>query len=108
MSNVNNQNRTMKHITLGILAACVLMGCDKEKSAIDNNAAASKIVINKQKDAVDAAANADKKQVDADAALKKAKIQAKEAAAQAQLDADKTKADAKAALEKAKVDAEKK
>ncbi len=97
-----------KHITLGILAVCVLVGCDKEKAAIDDKKEATKDAIDNRKDAVDATAAAAKKQAEVDAAIEKAKIEANKAAAQAQLDAEKKKAEAQAAFEKAKVDAEKK
>ena len=98
----------MKYLIPAVLAAFVLVGCDKQKSAIDNNADATKNAIDNRKDAVDAAAKEATKQADVDATIDKAKIEAKKVAKQAQLDADKQKADALAALEKAKLDAEKK
>jgi hypothetical protein len=108
MGIAKTKTKKMKPIMLGIVAVCVLVGCDKKDTAIDNKTGVTKNAIDSRKDAVDAAAKEAKKQADVDAAVDKAKIEAKQAAAQAQLDADKKIADAKAALEKAKLDAEKK
>jgi hypothetical protein len=80
----------MKKLIPIVIAAFVLVSCDKQKTAIDDSNEATK------------------KQADVDAAVEKAKIEANKVAAQAQLDADKKKADAQAAFEKAKLDAEKK
>jgi len=98
----------MKQLIPFAIAALVLVGCDKEKAAIDNNAEATKTVINDEKVAVDAAAVEAKKQAEVNATIEKAKIEADKVAAQAELDAAKKIADAKAELEKAKLDAEKK
>ena len=98
----------MKHLTPILLATFVLVGCDKQKAAIEDNKEATKNAIDNRKDAVDAAAKEAKKQTDVDATIEKAKIEAQKVAAQAQLDAEKKKADAQAAFEKAKADAEKK
>jgi len=61
----------MKQIILGILAAFVLVGCDKQKAAIDDNKEATKTAIDNQKKAVDVAAVDAKKQADVDAAIEK-------------------------------------
>src|SRR6476646_9085402 len=98
----------MKYLIPVALAAFVLVGCDKQKAAIETNKEATKDAIDNRKDAVGAAAKDATKQADVDAAIEKAKIEANKEAALAQLDADKKKADAQATLEKAKVDAEKK
>ena len=109
MSTINkNRLQIMKHLTPILLATFVLVGCDKQKSAIEDNKEATKNAIDNRKDAVDAAAKEAKKQTDTDATIEKAKIEAQKVAAQAQLDAEKKKADAQAAFEKAKADAEKK
>jgi hypothetical protein len=84
--------KVMKYLILGVLAASVLVGCDKQNAAIDEKNQAAKVAIDNEKKSVDVAAAEAKKQV----------------ADQAQLDADKQKADAQAALEKAKLAAEKK
>jgi PBP1b-binding outer membrane lipoprotein LpoB len=97
----------MKYLIPVVLAAFVLVGCSKEKAAIDDSNKATQNAINNQKAAVDAAAKADTKQAEVDAEIAKAKIEANKVADQAQLDADKKKADAQAAFEKAKVDAQK-
>ncbi len=91
-----------------VLAAFVLVGCDKEKAAIDKNNATAQDAINNRKDTVDAAAKDATKQADIDAQIEKARIEANKVKTQAQLDADKKKADAQAELDKAKADAEKK
>ena len=98
----------MKYLIPVALAAFVLVGCDNQKTAIEDKQEATKSAIDTRKDAVDVAAKDATKQADVDAAVDKARIEARKVAAQAQLDADKKKADALAALEKAKVDAEKK
>jgi hypothetical protein len=95
-------------IPVVVIATFVLVGCDKQKSAIEDTRQATKNAIDNQKEAVEVTAKEDKKQVDVDAAVEKAKIEANKVADQAQLDADKQKADAKAAFEKARVDAENK
>jgi hypothetical protein len=86
----------MKHIILGILAAGLLVGCDKKDDsatgAIDANKNATKDSLNAQKDAVDQSAK--------DA---KATVEANKDAAKAQLDADKKKADAAAEAAKAQL-----
>jgi len=97
----------MKYLIPVVLAAFVLVGCDKQKSAIDDHNKAAKTAIDNQKVVVDGAAKDAMKQAQVDAEIEKAKIQAKKVADQAQLDADKVKADAQAELEKAKVDAAK-
>ena len=98
----------MKFLTPIALAALVLVGCDKEKAAIEDNKANTKNALDTQKTAVNAAAKEATKQADVDAKVEKARIEAIKVAAQAQLDAEKKKADAQAAFEKAKVNAEKK
>ena len=109
VSTINKHKlQIMKYLTPILLATFVLVGCDKQKAAIEDNKEATKNAIDTQKEAVDAAAKEAKKQTDMEATIEKAKIEAQKVAAQAQLDAEKKKADAQAAFEKAKVDAEKK
>ena len=67
----------MKQTLLAIFAAAALVGCNKEKAAIEDNKDMTKEVINDQKDAVDASAKAAKKQTDVNAEIDKAKIEAK-------------------------------
>ena len=88
----------MKYLIPVALAALVLVGCDKQKAAIDDNNKATQNSLDNQKTAVDAAAKDATKQADVDAAIEKAKIEAKKVSDQAQLDAEKAKADAQAAL----------
>jgi hypothetical protein len=97
----------MKHILFLLLtsAALLIVGCNKQKQAIDAQNDAAKTVIDHQKEAVDAAAKDAKAKAEMDAKIEKANIEAKQASDQAQLDADKKKADAEAAAAKAKVDA---
>jgi len=97
----------MKILIPVVLAALVLVGCDQQKSAIDDQKATTKTAIDQEKKAVDNAATAATKQAETDAEVEKAKIERNKLSAQAQLDADKVKADAKAEFEKAKVDATK-
>jgi len=83
-----------------VIAATVLVGCDKPNAVINAERDADKSAIDTEKKAVDAAAVEAKKQTDVEAAVDKAKIEAKKVAEQAELDADKKKADAQAELEK--------
>ena len=46
----------MKQLIPVVLAAFVLVGCDKQKAAIEDNKEATKNAIDSQKDAVNAAA----------------------------------------------------
>ena len=50
----------MKYLIPVVLAAFVLVGCDKQKAAIDDSNTATKNAINNQKEAVDAAAPVEK------------------------------------------------
>ena len=45
----------MKHLIPVVLAAFVLVGCDKQKAAIEDNKEATKAAIDKEKGAVNAA-----------------------------------------------------
>ena len=71
----------MKHLIPVAIAAFVLVGCDQQKTAIDDKKEATKSAIDNRKDAVDVAATAAKKQAEVDAAVEKAKIEASQAAA---------------------------
>jgi hypothetical protein len=99
-----------KHLNLVILAlaAGLSVGCDKQKTAIDDHKEATKEAINIRKDEVNTAAKKATAQTDANAKIDKAQIEANKDSIQAQLDADKKKADAEAAAAKAKLDAENK
>ena len=99
-----------KHTNLIILAlaATLTIGCDKQKTAIENTKDATKEAIDIRKDEVNTAAKKATAQTDANAKIDKAQIEANKDSIQAQLDADKKKADAEAAAAKAKVDAENK
>ena len=102
-----NKMKLMKLLIPMILAAFVLVGCDQQKAAIDDNATVTKAVIDQEKKDVNAAAAAATKQAEADAIVAKAKIEQNKLAAQAQLNADKVKADTQAEIERAKLDAAK-
>ena len=95
----------MKYIFPILLAAAGLMGCDKEKNAIDSETRTTQESLERQKDALDAAANAAKKEAEANAEAAKARIEANKEAAKAELEAEKKKAAAQAEFEKAKADA---
>jgi hypothetical protein len=108
---VDGMKKIMKYTNMAMLAltaSVVLVGCNKEKSVIEDRKEAKTDAIDNRKDAVDVAAKDAKKQAEIDAKVDKAKIEANKDATQAQLDAEKKKAEAQAAFEKAKVDAEKK
>jgi len=100
------KNKTLMVFTLA--AAAFVVGCDKQKAAIDENKEATIDAIDNRKDAVDAAAKGAKKEAEISSTLDKARIEADKDAIQAQLDAAKQKAEAEAKAEKARVDAEKK
>jgi len=97
----------MKRTALILIAltSLAVIGCNKQKAAIDAKTDATKDAINGRKDSVEAAAEDALKQTDANAKVNKANIEAANARVQADLDAEKQKADATAAAEKAKVDA---
>jgi len=99
----------MKHTKIIILtlATTLLVSCNKEKVAIDNNNDAVTEEITARKDETDNAAKMAIEQTEANAAIDKAQIEATKEASQAQLDAEMKKADAAAKAEKARVDAEK-
>jgi len=99
--------KNRKYIIIA-LSAALFVGCDKQKTAIDENNMATKDAINIHKAEVDETAKEATRQTDANATIDKARIEANKDTMQAQLDADKKKADAEADAEKAKVDAEKK
>ena len=84
------------------------VGCNKEKSAINEDRNNAIEEIDARKSDVDAAAKEAKKQTTANAEIDKARIEADKDSMKAQLDADKKKVDAEAEAAKAKVDAEKK
>lgn len=97
---------TMKYSkhTLAILSAMLLIGCNKEKAAIDESTDATKEVIESRKAEVNANANYANQKTDANAKMEKARIEANKVSLQAQLDADKKKAEAEGDAAKAKVD----
>ncbi len=88
-----------------VLSILVIVSCNKEKSAINAKAEATKDAIDKEKRDVNTAAANATQQTDHNAAVDKANIEAAKTIAQAQLDADKIKADAEAAAAKTKLDA---
>ena len=90
------------------LVAVLAIGCDKQKTAIEENKEATKEAIDMRKTEVDKAAKDATRQTDVNATIDKARIEANKDSIQAQLDADKKKADAQAEADKAKVDAENK
>jgi|GEM_PF-1133453 len=100
----------MKPLPLACLAlsALLVIGCNKEKAAIDANNETTQTTLDQQKANVDAAAKEARAQTDVDAKIDKAVINANQTIDQAQLDAEKKKADAEAEAAKAKVEAEKK
>jgi hypothetical protein len=100
----------MKYPTYAItaIAAVLTIGCNKQKSVIDDNTDATKEAIDTRKAEVDADAEYATDQTDKNAKIDKARIEANKVSAQAQLDAAKKKADAEADAAKAKVDAENK
>ena len=65
------------------------VGCDKQKSAVNENKEATKEAIDIRKDEVNVAAKKATAQTDANAAIDKAQIEANKKSLQAQLDADK-------------------
>ena len=100
----------MKLVKLLMLAltAVLFVSCDKQKTAIDENNAATKQEIDSRKDEVNANAKDAINRTDTNATIGKAQIEANKTSMQAQLDADKKKADADAKAAKARVDAEQK
>jgi PBP1b-binding outer membrane lipoprotein LpoB len=106
-STTTQPQKIMKLLIPMILAAFVLVGCDQQKAAIDDNATVTKSIIDQEKKDVNAAAVAATKQAETDALVEKAKIEQNKLATQAQLNAEKVKADAQAEFEKAKLDAAK-
>ena len=106
---------TYKHTTMKLtkllmlaLTAVIFVSCDKQKTAIDENNAATKQEIDSRKDEVNANAKDAINRTDTNATIDKAQIEANKVSMQAQLDADKKKADADAKAAKARVDAEQK
>jgi len=91
---------------LAITALLPMLGCDRQKAAIDDTNIANKEAIDVRKDQVDAAAKLATEQTAANAELDKARIEANKIAMQAQLDVDKKIADAEALAAKAQLDAE--
>lgn len=89
------------------VAATVTIGCNKKKTAIDQNEQATLESIDARKQEVSKDAKHAAEQVDAYAKIDKANIQANNVAIQAQLDAEKKEAEAKAEAAKAGVDIEK-
>jgi uncharacterized membrane protein YqiK len=98
----------MKHSLYAIiaLASALTVSCNKEKTAIDDAARATKDVIDTRKTEVDADAKQATEQTDVNAKIDKARIEADKVSTQAQLDAEKKKTEAEADAAKAKVDAE--
>ena len=90
------------------LTAVLFVSCNKQKTAIDENNAATQQEIDSRKDEVNANTKDAINRADTNATIDKAQIEANKASMQAQLDADKKKADADAKAAKARVDAEKK
>jgi 3-hydroxy-3-methylglutaryl CoA synthase len=87
------------------LSALVIVGCDQQKTAIDDSTDHTQSMIEERKDAVAADAADATRRVDVNADIDKANIEAEKVATEAQLDADKIKAGAEGAAEKARVDA---
>jgi hypothetical protein len=90
------------------IAAVLTIGCNKQKTAIDETEKVTKDAIDTRKDEVNADAKYATEQTDVNAKIDKARIEANKISAQAQLDADKKKAEAEADAAKAKLDAENK
>ena len=114
LTTIQIQN-THKHTTMKLtkllmlaLTAVIFVSCDKQKTAIDENNAATKQEIDSRKDEVNANAKDAINRTDTNATIDKAQIEANKVSMQAQLDADKKKADADAKAAKARVDAEQK
>ena len=102
------ENNVMKYSMCAIIAiaSALMVGCNKEKTAIDDAARATKDALDTRKTEVDAEAKYATEQTDVNAKIDKARIEADKVSTQAQLDAEKKKTEAEADAAKAKVDAE--
>ena len=100
----------MKYSKFAIIAIATILtiGCNKQKTAINDTEEAAKEAIDARKAEVNADAKYATEQTDVNAKIDKANIEANKVSAQAQLDADKKKAEAEADAAKAKLDAEQK
>ena len=98
----------MKYPTYAIVAIATVLtiGCNKQKTAIDESTDATKEAIDTRKAEVTADAKYATEQTDVNAKIDKARIEANKVSAQAQLDAEKKQVEAEADAAKAKVDAQ--
>lgn len=90
------------------LMAFLAVGCDKQKTAINEDRQAAQEEIDARKADVNTAAKEVTDRATTDATIDKARIEAIRESDQAQLDANKKKVDAEAEAAKAKVDAQNK
>ncbi len=100
--------KPMKHISLTLIAltSLTLVGCNKQKMAIDDQKQATLNAIDDRKVNVNAEAKEATAQADINAVIDKANIEADRTTDQARLDAAKKQAEADAIAAKARVDAE--
>lgn len=84
----------MKQIVIAIIAAVALVGCNQEKADIERSKEATQESLDKQKDAMGAAAKDAKKQVEVNKDINQAQIDAEKKKVEAQAEADKAKVDA--------------
>jgi uncharacterized lipoprotein NlpE involved in copper resistance len=96
----------MKKIGVIALAVVSLVGCDRRKNEIDDQARQEKKSLDADARSIDRSTAEAKKQADVEAQIEKVKIEARQQIDKAQIEADKKKADAEAAARKKAVDIE--